>query len=87
MQFSQKIDGLRQKDSPGHLELLQLYEQNPFEIFFIFTIYQNYTCIGFNRDIDKGEHLVNKDCLSDTNQLLADASLYVNVSSDKGEHL
>ena len=29
----------------------------------------------FNRDTDKGEHLVNRDCLSDTNQLLANASL------------
>ena len=43
MQFSQKIDGFRQKDSTGLLELIQLYKQNPFEQFIIFTIYQNYT--------------------------------------------
>ena len=43
MQFSQKIDGFRQKDSQGFLEPIQLYKQNPLEKFFIFTIYQNYT--------------------------------------------
>ena len=42
MQFSQKIDGFRQKDS-GLLELVQLYKQNPLDKFFIFTMYQNYT--------------------------------------------
>ena len=43
MQFSQKIDGFRQKFSQGLLELVQLYKQNPLEKFFISTIYQNYT--------------------------------------------
>ena len=43
MQFSQKFDGLGQKDSQGLLELTQLYKQNPLEKNFIFTIYQNYS--------------------------------------------
>ena len=43
IQFSQKIDGFRQKRFTGLLELIQLYKQNPLEIFFIFTIYPNYT--------------------------------------------
>ena len=43
MQFSQKIDGFRQKEFTGLLEVIQLYKQNPLEKFLIFTIYQNYT--------------------------------------------
>ena len=43
MQFSQKIDGFRQKRFTGLFELIQFYKQNPLEKFFIFTIYQNYT--------------------------------------------
>ena len=43
MQFSQNIDGFKQNDSQGFLELVQLYKQNPLEKFFIFTIYPNYT--------------------------------------------
>ena len=27
---------------------MQLYKQNPLEKFFIFTIYQNYTLVGYN---------------------------------------
>ena len=44
MQFSQKIDGVWQKDSQGFSNSYKvLYKQNPFEKFLIFTIYQNYT--------------------------------------------
>ena len=43
MQFSQNIDGFRQNNSQGFIELTQLYKQNPLEKIFIFTIYQNYT--------------------------------------------
>ena len=42
MQFSQNIDGFRESDFTGLLELIQLYLQNPLEKFSIFTIYQNY---------------------------------------------
>ena len=42
MQFSQKIDGFRQRFT-GLLELIQLYKQNQLEKFFILTIYQNFT--------------------------------------------
>ena len=43
LQFSQKINAFRQKRLTGLLELIQLYQQNPLEKIFIFTIYQNYT--------------------------------------------
>ena len=43
MQFSTKIDGFEQKDSQGFENSYNSYEQYPLEIFFIFTIYQNYT--------------------------------------------
>ena len=43
MQFSQKIDGFRQKIFTGLLEPIQLCKQTPLDKFFIFTIYQNYT--------------------------------------------
>ena len=36
--FSQKIDGFRQKKITGLIALVQLYKQNPLETFFIFTI-------------------------------------------------
>ena len=42
MQFSQKIDGFRQKRFTGLLELV-LDKQNPLDKFFIFTVYQNDT--------------------------------------------
>ena len=42
MQFSQNIDGFRQSDSQGFLELIQLYKENPLEKFFI---YQNNTLV------------------------------------------
>ena len=57
MQFSMKIDGFEQKDSQGfENSTLSLNEQYPghapcpghgirLQKFFIFTIYQNYTCI------------------------------------------
>ena len=43
MQFSTKIDGFEQNDSQGFENSYNSYEQYPLEIFFIFTIYQNYT--------------------------------------------
>ena len=43
MQFSTKIDGFEQRDSQGFENSYNSYEQYPLEIFFIFTIYQNYT--------------------------------------------
>ena len=43
MQFSTKIDGFEQKDSQGFENSYNSYEQYPLDIFFIFTIYQNYT--------------------------------------------
>ena len=44
MQFSQKIDGFRQKDSQGFKNSRNsILKQNPLEKFFIFTISQNYT--------------------------------------------
>ena len=43
MQFSTKIDGFEQKDSQGFENSYNSFEQYPLEIFFIFTIYQNYT--------------------------------------------
>ena len=43
MQFSQRIDGFRQKRFTMLLEITQLYKQNPLEQILNFTIYQNYT--------------------------------------------
>ena len=43
MQFSAKIDGFEQKYSQGFENSYNSHEQYPLEIFFIFTIYQNYT--------------------------------------------
>ena len=40
----------------GLLELIQLYKQNPLEKFFVFTIYQNYTSIGFNISCTSVKH-------------------------------
>ena len=37
------MDGFRQNNSHGLLELIKLYKQNSLEKSFIFTIYQNYT--------------------------------------------
>ena len=43
MQFSTKIDGFEQKDSPGLWELVQLLWTIPIREIFHFHIYQNYT--------------------------------------------
>ena len=47
------------KKFTGLLELIQLYKQNPLEIFFIFAIYQNYILAlislhGFDLQFIKG---------------------------------
>ena len=44
MQFSQNIDGFRQTDSQGFLELVQLYKTKPIRGHFSFSLFtKNYT--------------------------------------------